>query len=146
MRIVCVCIAAFVAGGLLFSKFYRHEKWQSEQLYNLADQMEYMQEENTQLNNKISDMQAQIEKLQNKVEYMQMIPRYVGLRVYLFNYRGKADDANRILGEYRYQLQTLSERKLGEGKYTALELIHKIIPMIRKMLIFGLKSPSRCLA
>lgn len=68
--VVCVCIAAFVAGGLLFSKFYRHEKWQSEQLYNLADQMEYMQEENTQLNNKISDMQAQIEKLQNKVEYV----------------------------------------------------------------------------
>lgn len=61
-------------------------------------------------------------------EDMQMIPRYVGLRVYLFNYRVKPDDANRILGEYRYQLQTLAERKISDGKYTALELIHKNYP------------------
>ena len=32
-------------------------------------------------------------------EDMQMIPRYVGLRMYLFNVRGKIEDANRIIGE-----------------------------------------------
>ena len=76
-------------------------------------------------------------------EDIQMIPRYVGLRVYLFNYRGKADDANRILGEYRYQLQTLSERKLGGGKYTALELIHKNYPYDEENVDFWLEKPKQ---
>lgn len=78
-------------------------------------------------------------------EDMQMIPRYVGLRVYLFNYRGKADDANRILGEYRYQLQTLSERKLGDGKYTALELIHENYPYDEGNVDFWLEKPKQML-
>lgn len=78
-------------------------------------------------------------------EDMQMIPRYVGLRVYLFNYRGKADDANRILGEYQYQLQTLTERKLGDGKYTALELIHKNYPYDEENVDFWLEKPKQML-
>ena len=78
-------------------------------------------------------------------EDMQMIPRYVGLRVYLFNYRGKADDANRILGEYHYQLQTLAERKLGDGKYTALELIHKNYPYDEENVDFWLEMPKQML-
>lgn len=78
-------------------------------------------------------------------EDMQMIPRYVGLRVYLFNYRGKADDANRILGEYRYQLQTLAERKLGDGKYTALDLIHKNYPYDEENVDFWLEKPKQML-
>ena len=78
-------------------------------------------------------------------EDMPMIPRYVGLRVYLFNYRGKADDANRILGEYQYQLQTLTERKLGDGKYTALELIHKNYPYDEENVDFWLEKPKQML-
>lgn len=78
-------------------------------------------------------------------EDMQMIPRYVGLRVYLFNYRGKADDANRILGEYHYQLQTLAERKLGDGKYMALELIHKNYPYDEENVDFWLEMPKQML-
>ena len=78
-------------------------------------------------------------------EDMQMIPRYVGMRVYLLNYRGKADDANRILGEYRYHLQTLSERKLGDGKYTALELIHKNYPYGKDNVDFWLEKPKQML-
>ena len=78
-------------------------------------------------------------------EDMQMIPRYVGLRVYLFNYRDKIDDANRILGEYRYQLQTLSERKLADGKYTALELIHKNYRYDEKNVDFWLEKPKQML-
>ncbi len=76
-------------------------------------------------------------------EDMQMIPRYVGLRVYLFHYRKKSDDASRILSEYRYQLQMLAERKLGDGKYTALELIHKNYPYNEKNVDFWLKKPRQ---
>lgn len=79
-------------------------------------------------------------------EDMLMIPRYVGLRVYLFNYRGRPADANRILGEYRYQLQTLAERKLGDGKYTALELIHKNYPYDEGNIDFWLQKPQQMLA
>mgnify|MGYP000911415374 FL=1 len=78
-------------------------------------------------------------------EDMQMIPRYVGLRVYLFNYRGKSEDANRILGEYRYQLQTLADRKLNDGKYTALELIHKNYPYDDENVDFWLEKPKQML-
>ena len=76
---------------------------------------------------------------------MQMIPKYVGLRVYLFNLRGKAEDATRILGEYRYQLQTLSEQKIGDGKYTAAELIHKYYPYHGKNVDFWLEKPQQML-
>lgn len=61
-------------------------------------------------------------------EDMQMIPRYVGMRVYLFNYRGKLEDSSRILNDYHDQLQNLADKKLGDGKYTALELIHSYYP------------------
>ena len=78
-------------------------------------------------------------------EDMQMIPRYVGLRVYLLNYRGKIDDAIRILGDYRYQLQTLAERKIGSGKYTAFELIHRNYPYNKDNIDFWLEKPKQIL-
>lgn len=78
-------------------------------------------------------------------EDMQMIPQYVGMRVYLFNYRSKVKDANRVLGEYRYQLQTLTKRKLGDGKYTASELIHKNYPYDERNVDFWLEKPKRML-
>ena len=78
-------------------------------------------------------------------EDLQMIPRYVGLRVYLFNYRGKTDDANRIISEYRYQLQSLVEKKQVGGKYTALELIHKNYPYDAENVDFWLEKPKQML-
>lgn len=78
-------------------------------------------------------------------EDMKIIPRYVGLRVYLFNLRGKDDDANRILGEYQYQLQTLAERKIGDGKYTALELMHEYYPYKEENMDFWLERPKQML-
>ncbi len=78
-------------------------------------------------------------------EDMQMIPRYVGLRVYLFNYRGKTEDASRILGEYRYQLQTMAERKIADDKFTALELIHKNYPYDGNNMDFWLEKPKQML-
>ena len=96
-----------------------------------------------------SDVNAQVKTIDSILSYinedMQMIPRYVGLRVYLFNYRDKIDDVNRILGEYRYQLQTLSERKLSDGKYTALELIHKNYPYTKENVDFWLEKPKQML-
>lgn len=76
-------------------------------------------------------------------EDMLMIPKYVGLRVYLLNFRGKTNDANRILSEYRYQLQTLDERRIGDGKYTALELIHKNYPYDAENVDFWLERPRQ---
>lgn len=78
-------------------------------------------------------------------EDMQMIPRYVGLRVYLFNFRGKTEDANRILGEYRYQLKTLADRKIGNGRYTAFELIHRCYPYDTTTVDFWLEKPKEIL-
>lgn len=79
-------------------------------------------------------------------EDMQMIPRYVGLRVYLLNFRGKNDETNRILGEYKYQLKTLAESKIGDGKYTALELIHKNYPYDGENVDFWINQPKEMLA
>jgi hypothetical protein len=78
-------------------------------------------------------------------EDMQMIPRYVALRVYLFNYQNRAEDANRVLKEYRYQLQSLAEKKLGTGKYTAFELIHTYYPYDDKNVDFWLENPGQML-
>lgn len=78
-------------------------------------------------------------------EDMQLIPRYVGLRLYLSNYRKKTADANRILGEYKYQLQTMNEKKLGKGKYTALEIIHRNFSYNSKNVDFWLREPKRML-
>ena len=78
-------------------------------------------------------------------EDMQMIPRYVGLRVFLFNYRGRTEDAKRVLDEYRYQLKGMAAQKLGDGKYTALELIHKYYPYNDKNIDFWLIQPKQML-
>ena len=78
-------------------------------------------------------------------EDMQMIPRYVGLRVFLFNYRNKPSDAIRILEEYRYQLNNMSLQKIGDGKYTSLELIHNYYPYNKESIDFWLVQPIQML-
>ncbi len=65
-------------------------------------------------------------------EDMQMIQEYVGVRIYLFNCRDMEQDAVRVLDDYRYKLQTLTERKLEHKKYTAAELIHQNYAYDRK--------------
>ena len=109
-----------------------------------------------------SDITAQVEKLADQKvpfasikaidtllsyinEDMQMIPRYVGLRVYLLNLRRKDADVDRILGQYQYQLQTLTEREIGDGKYTALELIHEYYPYKEENMDFWLERPKQML-
>ncbi|MBD5446779.1 MAG: hypothetical protein HDR32_03335 [Treponema sp.] len=76
-------------------------------------------------------------------EDMKKILRYVGLRVYLFNLRGKDDDANRVLGDYQSLLQTLTEKKIGDEKYTAFELIHEYYPYDEENMDFWLEMPKQ---
>ena len=76
-------------------------------------------------------------------EDMQMIPRYVALRVYLLDYRGKTNDANRIIDEYRYQLQKMNEKSFCKEKYSALELIHKNFHYNEDNVDFWLEMPKR---
>lgn len=133
---------------------------------DLEEQKEFLKAADTYLMEGLtalySDVNAQVKKLADHKglfasikeidtllsyinEDMLMIPRYVGLRVYLLNFRGKIDDASRILGDYRYQLKTLLERKIGEGKYTALELIHENYPYDDKNRDFWLEKPKQML-
>lgn len=76
-------------------------------------------------------------------EDMLMIPRYVGLRVYLFNLRGNTTDAERVLDEYRHQIENLSEKKIEEGKYTAMEIIHKYYPYNKNNVDFWIEQPKK---
>lgn len=56
--LVCILIIGLVGLGLLFSKFYQHEKWQNEQIHDLTDK---------------------IEKLANKVEYADNAYNYLAI-------------------------------------------------------------------
>lgn len=74
-------------------------------------------------------------------EDMQMIPRYVGLRVYLLNYCGNTSDAYRVIGDYRYQLEMMSERKIG--KYSIMEEIHRYYPYREDNMDFWIEQPKQ---
>ncbi|SCY77106.1 hypothetical protein SAMN02910292_02858 [Lachnospiraceae bacterium XBB2008] len=79
-------------------------------------------------------------------EDMQMIPRYVGMRVYLADFRGNTAEANRVVGDFRYHLEKLSERKLENSKYTALEIIHRYYPYSESNIDFWLEQPQQMLS
>ncbi|MCM1220433.1 MAG: hypothetical protein NC548_38705 [Lachnospiraceae bacterium] len=160
-------IIDFARREALSNKFiYARDKIMSAAASDVNEQMEFLKDADTYLMEGLtdlySDINAQIKELEKQKgpfariktidsllsyinEDMQMIPKYVGLRVYLFNLRGKTEDANRILGEYRYQLRTLSERRIGDGKYTAAELIHKYYPYHGKNIDFWLEKPQQML-
>ncbi|MBR5372915.1 MAG: hypothetical protein IK130_11965 [Oscillospiraceae bacterium] len=70
-----------------------------------------------------------IDKLLNLInEDMQMIFQYVGLRIYLSNYRGKNGDAASVLDRFRSFMQKHAETKEDNGQLTAFELIHEYYP------------------
>lgn len=160
-------IIDFARCEALSNKFiYARDKIMSASTADLEEQKDFLKEADTYLMQGLvdlySDINAQVKKLADQKgpfasikvidsllfyinEDMKMIPRYVGLRVYLFNLRGKDDDANRILGEYQYQLQTLAERKIGDGRYTALELIHENYPYNSENVDFWLERPKQML-
>ena len=151
----------FARREALSNKFiYARDRIMSASTADLEEQEDFLKEADTYLMQGLvdlySDINAQVKKLADQKgpfasvkaidsllsyinEDMKMIPRYVGLRVYLFNFRGKDEDANRILGEYQFQLQTLAERKIGDGTYTALELIHENYPYYGEYVDFWLE-------
>ena len=61
------------------------------------------------------------------------------------NLRHHDADTNRVLGEYRYQLENLSDRKIDGGKYTALEMIHRYYPYNAENVNFWLEQPKQML-
>lgn len=155
----------FARREALSNKFmYARDRIMSASTASLEEQEDFLKDADTYLMQGLedlySDITAQVKKLADQKgpfasmkaidtllayinEDMQMIPRYVGLRVYLLNLRGKNDDVNRILAQYQYQLQTLAERKIGDGKYTALELIHKNYPYNKENVDFWIKQPKK---
>lgn len=157
----------FARREALSNKFiYARDRIMSASTADLEEQEDFLKEADTYLMQGLvdlySDINAQVKKLADQKgpfasvkaidsllsyinEDMKMIPRYVGLRVYLFNLRGKDEDANRILGEYQFQLQTLAERKIGDGRYTALELIHENYPYNGENADFWLERPKQML-
>ncbi len=157
----------FARREALSNKFiYARDRIMSASTADLEEQEDFLKEADTYLMQGLvdlySDINAQVKKLADQKgpfasvkaidsllsyinEDMKMIPRYVGLRVYLFNLRGKDEDANRILGEYQFQLQTLAERKIGDGRYTALELIHENYPYNGENVDFWLERPKQML-
>lgn len=75
-------------------------------------------------------------------EDIQMIPRYVGLKIYLLTFCGKLTDAQRCLRQFKYFLEGLSSKKLGKRKYTALETIHRYFPYGKDNNDFWLEEPK----
>ena len=83
--------------------------------------------------------------LSHITEDIQMIHKYVGLRVYLLNFRGKTKDSLRVIHEFEYQLEKLSSEKLCNGKYTAFELIHQCFPYNESNIDFWIEQPQKLL-
>lgn len=78
-------------------------------------------------------------------EDMQMIPRYVGLRAYLLNLRGMTEEAARVLGDFRYHLESLAEKELPGQKLKAIEVIHRYYPYEKQDVDFWLIEPKSML-
>lgn len=158
----------FARREALSSKFmYARDRIMSASTADSKEQEDLLKESDTYLMQGLedlySDVTAQVKKLADQKgpfasikaidrllsyikEDMQMIPRYVGLRVYLLNLRGKNADVNRVLRQYQYQLQTLAERRIADGKYTALELIHENYPYNKENMDFWINQSKEMLA
>ena len=91
---------------------------------------------------------TEVDEILNRInEDMQLIPRYVGLSVYLLNFQGEYENASQVIGDYRYQLQSLAQNKMGQdGKYTALELIHLYYPYGAEDRDFWIEKPIQILS
>lgn len=76
-------------------------------------------------------------------EDMLMIPRYVGVRFYLFNYRGDKANACRVLSDYHYHMDKLVNEKLPGNKYTATEMIHRFFPYSTENMDFWIEQPQK---
>ena len=145
---------------------YARERIMMASMADSGEQEEFLKEADKYLMEGLEalyiDINAQVEKLAKQKgpfaklkdidpllsyinEDMQMIPRFVGLRVYLFNLRGKKDEAKYTLKGYQDKLKILTESKTADGKYTALELIHDNYPYHGENVDFWLERPRQML-
>ncbi len=76
------------------------------------------------------------------IEDIEMLSRYVGMRIYLFNYRGKIEEAKIILTDYKSFLESLNEKNGTKKKYSTFELIHEYYPYDEDNLDFWLEKPK----
>lgn len=76
-------------------------------------------------------------------EDIQLILKYVGLRVYLFNYLKKEAEAIDTLNRFCYEMRKLTSDRIGNGKYTAVELIHRLYPYNDTNMDFWLTQPKQ---
>lgn len=75
-------------------------------------------------------------------EDMLLIPRYVALRSYLYEYRGKNEDSVRILKEYKRNLAELQKKNKEEKeKYSVLEIVHNYCRYSIKSMDFWIEKP-----
>lgn len=77
-------------------------------------------------------------------EDMKIIPRYLGLRTYLFHCRGKFENIKSIFEHYSGFLHKLNEARIYSGnKYTAFELIHEYYQYNEENINFWLEEPKQ---
>ena len=77
-------------------------------------------------------------------EDMKIIPKYLGLRTYLFHYRGKFEDIKSIFEHYSGFLHKLNEARIYSGnKYTAFDLIHEYYQYNEENINFWLEEPKQ---
>lgn len=151
----------------LSNKFiYDRDKILSAVTANESDRNRYLNEADTYLMEGLldlySDFDLEVKKLSTKkfiskikkiddtlkkiYEDMQMISRYVGVRVYLFSCRDRFIDADRVLNEYQYKLQTWTENKIEKSNYTAFELIHENCSYKDDNIDFWLNAPNHMIS
>lgn len=80
---------------------------------------------NLQWNAKIEDIDV---CLQYITEDMNLIPKYVGLRAYIYAFFGDAVKASEVLDEYRYKINQLATKPVYSRGLTAAQCIHKYFP------------------
>ena len=160
-------IQEFVRREKLSNKFiYARDKIMSAATANIKKREQFLLDADTYLMEGLTDLYADVNAEVQKLaelsspfrsiktvdtilthinEDMQMIPRYVGMRVYLFNLQGNEAEANRVVGDFIYHLEKLSGAKLEDGKYTALEMIHRYYPYSEGDTDFWLEQPQQML-
>ncbi len=80
------------------------------------------------LHNKKSVKNPDIDKhIKYLIEDMNLIPKYVGLRVYLFNCLDKKSDEIRTLDEYKIQMKRFFSEKIDD-KHTPANFVHMNFP------------------
>lgn len=90
---------------------------------------------------------AKIEDIDVLLQYisedMNLIPKYVALRVYLLNYLGRDQQINEVLAEYQYHINWLATASLGKKQLTAAQYIHKFFPYNKETKDMWLKEIPR---